>query len=213
MPRPLVAGLLILVALSLVPLAYFALARRTDSTEPRIQVVYDMDAQPRPGAQAESAFFADGRSARPPVAGTVARGALRTDRRYLDGHIDSVFVDAAPLPITRELLERGRERFDIFCAACHGLAGAGDGTVHVRAVALGEATWTRPADLTAATTVERPVGEIFTIISDGVRNMPAFRSQLATGDRWAIASYVRALQRAAHGTIDDVPADARSTLR
>jgi mono/diheme cytochrome c family protein len=213
MPRPLIMALVLVTALTLVPLGYFLRARHTDSTQPRIQVIFDMDDQPRPGTQAVSPVFADGRASRPPVAGTVARGELNSDPVLRDGHVDSVFTDTSPLPITAELLARGRDRFGIYCAPCHGLGGRGDGAVHARAVKLGEPGWTQPADLSGSTTVERPIGEIYAIINDGLRNMPPGRSLMPASDRWAVAAYVRALQRAAHGTMDDVPAEVRPTLR
>ncbi len=213
MPRPIIYVLAIMTVLTLVPLAYFARARQTDSAGTRLQVVFDMDAQPRFRAQAESDFFADGRAARPPVPGTVEYDRPPASPSFAAGHIDSVWVVSSPLPVTPELLARGRDRFDIYCAACHGLAGQGDGPVHARAVARNEGNWTPPANLTGQTTSERPIGEIFSIITHGVRNMPANASLMPAADRWAVATYVRALQRAANGTMDDVPADARPALR
>lgn len=213
MPRPLIYILAVLGALTLVPLSYLALMRSTDSPKPRIQVVFDMDSQPRFGAQTVSAFFTDGRNARTPVFGTIARGEARIDDAFELGKQDTTWIARMPVSITTPLLARGRERFDIFCASCHGLLGDGNSLVHQRASSLGEGTWTPPADITATITIRRPDGELFGFISSGVRNMPAYGPQIPTADRWAIVAYLRALQRAANGRVEDAPADQRSRLK
>jgi mono/diheme cytochrome c family protein len=213
MPKPLIYILVVLSAITLVPLAYLALMRSTDQPVPRIQVVYDMDTQPRAKAQTVSDFFSDGHSARRFPEGTVAQNEAATDDAYAFGKQDTTWITHLPVPITREMLTRGRERFDIFCASCHGRLGDGKSLVHQRASSLGEGTWTPPADITAKTTVDRPSGELFDIISNGVRNMPAYGPQIPVADRWAVVAYLRALQRAANGQLEDVPVDRRNRIQ
>jgi mono/diheme cytochrome c family protein len=146
--------------------------------------------------------------------GTVARGRLYADDAFAKGFEgDTVFVETIPVPVTMDLVNRGQERFDIFCATCHGLSGNGNGLVHLRAASLGEGTWTPPTDLTGQTVVERPVGHIYNTIKNGIRSMPAYGPQIDPEDRWAIVAYVRALQLSRNATIDDVPAADRAALQ
>lgn len=213
MPKPLIYILVVLSVVMLVPIAYLALMRSTDQSVPRIQVVYDMDDQPRAKAQTVNDFFDDGRSARVHVAGTVAYDEANLDDSFTSGRQDTTWLARSPKRSTSQLLSRGRERYDIFCAACHGLLGDGNSLVHQRASGLGEGTWTPPSDITGNTTVNRPDGELFNIITSGVRNMPAYGPQIPVDDRWAIVAYLRALQRAAGGRIEDVPADQRNRIQ
>ena len=217
MPRPIFYILLVVVALSLIPMGLIYKSMHSRKATPRIQVVYDMDQQYKAKNQTTNEFFADGVSMRRPPAGTVARGLLYADDAFGKGFKlaggDTVFVDEFPLPVTGEMMQRGRERFDIFCATCHGLSGNGNGLVHVRAASLGEGTWTPPTDLTGATVIERPAGHIYNTIANGIRNMPAYGSQIDPEDRWAIVAYVRALQLSRNATIDDVPATERAVLK
>ena len=217
MPRPVFYILLVLVALSLIPMGLIYKSMHSRKAEPRIQVVYDMDQQYKSKNQSASGFFADGVSMRQPPQGTVARGQLYADEAFGKGFgevgADTVYVEDFPMPITAEMMARGRERFDIFCATCHGLSGNGNGLVHVRAASLGEGTWTPPTDLTGTTVVERPVGHLYNSIKNGIRNMPAYGPQIDPDDRWAIVAYVRALQLSRNATVDDVPAADRAALK
>ncbi len=215
MPRLVIYIALILAALTLVPLSCVLKAQQDPAKrQPRIQIIPDMDAQPKFKPQAENAFFPDGRAMRLPVEGTVARGQLDADSRRFRGlESDSTHTTVFPLPVTADLLARGHERYQIFCAPCHGLGGAGNGTVHIRAEALQQGTWTPPTDLATQAVVERPVGHLFGTISAGIRNMPAYGDQIPVDDRWAIVAYVRALQRARNATLADVPEDVRRNLR
>lgn len=166
------------------------------SRKPPIEIIPDMDRQPRFRVQGETPFFADRRMSRPPVPGTIARGQLPA----------ASTPATIPAPLNMALLERGRERYDIFCAPCHDRTGAGRGIVAVRG------NW--PAgDLREARIREMSDREIFEVISNGRRTMPAYRYQIAEHDRWAIVAYVRALQRAASGTLSDVPVELRDQLR
>ncbi len=214
MPRPILYVLLALVALSLIPIGLIYKASHAGKNRTRIQVVHDMDQQTKSKAQSVNPFFADGMAMRHHPTGTVARGRLEDNDAYFRGttDIDTVFVDTFPVEVTREMVMRGRDRFVIHCAPCHGLAGAGDGLVHRHALALGEGTWTPPTDLASSTVVERPVGHLHNTIKNGIRNMPAYGPQITVEDRWAIVAWVRALQLSRNATIDDVPADVRATL-
>jgi len=214
MPRWLTAIVVILVALSWIPVALALRARVVKKTEPRIHIIPDMDNQPKVKAQSRFMLFADRRGMRPPVAGTVARGSLIGDPSLEFGRTaDDAWVEAIPVEMSMSLLERGRKRYDIFCSPCHGLSGYGDGMVARRADQLQEGTWTPPTSFHTELIRERPAGHIYNTISNGIRNMPAYGSQIPVDDRWAIVAYVRALQRSQNATIDDVPADLQAQLR
>ena len=213
MPRAIIYTGLILAALTFIPLAFIAKARVTDSKQPRLQIVPDMDQQPKFKAQASNHFFADGRAMRPPVPGSVARGELQADERFSSGQSGSEWVEVSPVPVTEAHLRRGQERYDIYCAACHGLTGSGDGMVSHRADQLQEGTWIPPTGLTSNVVIERPDGHIYNTISHGLRTMPAYGSQSPPADRWAIVAYVRALQRRINASLEDVPPEVRPSLR
>ncbi len=214
MPRPLIYIALVLVALTLVPIGCIYRARHAVKPHPRIQVVYDMDNQHYFQAQHENDFFPDGRAMRTPVAGTVARGDLRTDDPFYRGRVqgDTTFVTEFPVQVDSTLMARGRERFEIYCTPCHGLSGNGNGMVNIRAAALAEGTWTPPTDLRSKNVVERPVGHIYNTITNGIRNMPSYKDQIKPRDRWAIVAYVRALQLSRNASRDDLPAEASAAL-
>ena len=218
MPRPILYILAVVVALSLIPVGLIYRSHQSGKNRPRIQVVYDMDQQYKYKAQSENPFFSDGVAMRGVPDGAVARGMLREDDAMYLGmedlvaNPDTVFVTAFPLPVTPELMVRGQERYDVFCATCHAPSGNGQSLVHLRAQGLGEGTWTPPTDLTSDAVAERAVGHIYNTITNGIRAMPAYGSQIPPEDRWAITAYVRALQLARKATIDDVPADVRNAL-
>ena len=155
MPRPIFYILAVVVALSLIPAGLIYRSHQSSKTQPRIQVVYDMDQQFKYKSQAENPFFEDGVAMRGLPEGTVARGLLREDDALYRGmedlavNADTVFVTEFPLPVTADLLDRGQERYDIFCATCHAPSGNGQSLVHLRAQGLGEGTWTPPTDLAA----------------------------------------------------------------
>lgn len=166
------------------------------SRKPPLEFISDMDRQPKFRPQGETALFADRRMSRPPVAGTLARGQLRTGQ----------LPQRNPVSLDSALLERGRERYDIYCAPCHDRTGSGRGIVALRG------SWL-PSDLREERLRKVSDGEIFDTITHGRRTMPAYRFQIAERDRWAIVAYIRALQRAASGTLADVPPEIRSELR
>jgi mono/diheme cytochrome c family protein len=176
-------------------------SRRT----PPIQVFSDMKQQPKYLPQSQSGFFRDGRELRRAVPGTVARGFLKEDDVFYTGKRDGAYA-ANPLPLNGETLGRGQERFNIYCAPCHDQTGSGQGIVSQRA------SWIA-TNLTDPRIEHMADGEIFDTVTHGKRSMPAYRFQISERDRWAIVTYVRALQRAANGTIVDVPSELRSDLR
>jgi mono/diheme cytochrome c family protein len=157
-----------------------------------------------------SPFFGDGRGARHPVEGTVARGRLRDDRHLHEGKTSPLgapdeLADTFPMPVTRELVQRGQERYNIFCAPCHARTGDGDGMV-VRRGFQKPQTFHREELRTAK------VGHVFEVVSKGLGVMPGYAAQINAPDRWAIVAYVRALQLSRSARIDDVPEPQRSEL-
>jgi mono/diheme cytochrome c family protein len=212
MPRWVGSVLLVLATLALLPFACIYKARSSLSTTPRIHLVQGMDNQSRYKSQQVNPLFADTRAARPPVEGTVARGRLDEDDGLNLGLRDGAWVPTFPMPVTESVLKRGQERFQIYCAPCHGLAGAGDGIVAIRADRLQEGTWVPPSSLHSASVLARPVGHLFNTITNGIRTMPSYASQIPVADRWAIVAYVRALQRAGHSPAAVLTADERAKL-
>jgi len=212
MPRWLVLVLLVAVVVTWIPMALMVRARSVKTSKPRIHLIPDMDSQPKFKSQAGNDLFADRRAMRPPVEGTVARGALMDDDAVYRGKDGDGWVTTIPVPMTMALLERGRDRYGIYCAPCHGQAGYGDGMVAKTADELQEGTWTPPSSFHTDTVRERPAGQLFNSITHGIRNMPAHGPQIEVPDRWAIVAYVRALQRSQNASIDDVPAAERAGL-
>jgi mono/diheme cytochrome c family protein len=211
-PRWVVPTFAVLFVISLIPLAVIALARATNQPAPRINIIPDMDVQSKFKAQSENALFADGRAMRPPIAGTVARGQLKEDTAFFSGRSGNQWMPS-PIEVTEQVMHRGRERFEIYCSPCHGLGGFGDGMVAKRADELQEGTWTPPLSLHTDLVRTQPDGQIFNTISNGIRTMPSYASQISPADRWAIIAYVRALQRSQNARLEDVPADLQQTLR
>jgi mono/diheme cytochrome c family protein len=213
LPRWLIYTVVILVVASFIPIALIMRARVTTSEQPRIHIIPDMDNQPKYKAQSRNPLFADRRAMRPQVEGTVARGTTLGNPALTSGKVGEEWVEAIPVTVDMALIQRGRERYDIYCSPCHGLAGAGDGMVAKRADELMEGTWTPPTSFHTDLIRQRPVGHIYNTISNGIRNMPAYGTQIPVEDRWAVVAYVRALQRSQNATVDDVPPDIRAQLR
>ncbi len=216
MPKPLRYILLFVAVMAMVPPALVAQLRAVHSTKPRVHLVQDMDNQPKFRAQQANPLFADGRAMRPPVAGTVARGHLNDDEHFERGIVGGQWAATFPsqVPVDMALLDRGRERFNIYCRPCHGAAGYGDGMVNLRAMELmnlgtNGTTWVQPKSLHEQAIREQPVGQTFNSITNGVRNMPPYGSQITVRDRWAIVAYVRALQRSQNARESDAAAAGR----
>jgi mono/diheme cytochrome c family protein len=166
----------------------------------------DMHDQPKLIPLRQSAFFADGRSARPLVAGTVARGQLREDALLYTGKVNGADAAVFPFPIDEPTLRRGQERFDIFCAPCHARTGEGDGMVVRRG-------YRRPPSYHDDRLRSVPVGHFFDVITNGFGAMPDHAAQIKVEDRWAIAAYIKVLQLSAHASLDDVPPAERERLK
>ncbi len=160
----------------------------------------DMHVQPRQNPLSRSDFFTDQRSERPPVEGTVARGQLHEDAYFYTGKAGNNPGDYLPFPVTKEVLERGRERFDIYCAPCHSRVGDGNGFVPSRGFAR------RPPSFHIARLQKAPLGYFYDVITNGFGIMPDYASQIPPADRWMIVAYVRALQFSQNATRADVPA-------
>ena len=151
---------------------------------------------------------------RQPVPGTVARDQMVGDTHFHLGTVDGNYATTFPSQVTidMDLLERGRERFMIYCLPCHGVTGEGDGPVHQRAMQLlnlsptinNGTTWVQPKNLHEEAVVDQPVGQIYYTISNGKNNMAGYASQIDTRDRWAIAAYVQALQVAGDASKESV---------
>jgi mono/diheme cytochrome c family protein len=166
----------------------------------------DMHDQPKYLPLRPSDFFGDGRSERPLIEGTVARGHLDDDNTFFTGRgPDGKFVNEFPFPVTTAVMERGQNRFNIYCAPCHDRLGNGDGKIVRRG-------YRHPPSYHIDRLREVPNGYIYDVISSGFGAMPDYSAQIHPADRWAIVAYVRALQLAQNGKIDDVPADKRVDL-
>jgi mono/diheme cytochrome c family protein len=167
----------------------------------------DMQDQPKMKPYRGTTFFGDGLSARPPVEGTVARGYLRTDTEFFTGKKNKALssfstpviqaatgqnpypddIDVFPIPVTKEVVERGRERYDIFCTVCHGKTGYGDGMIVRRG-------FRKAASFHEDRLRNAPVGHFFDAMTNGWGAMPPYAPQIPVQDRWAITAYIRALQ-------------------
>jgi len=203
-PRIFVYSLLIAGCLALIPPVVFARMRATPSPNRPIHIFWDMDFQPKFKTQVANPLFADGRAMRPPVAGTVARGEAYADSHMFEGVVDGQWATSLPAGMATDAatLERGQQRFNIYCSACHGYAGFGDGAVNKRAMELvanaagpvNGTQWVAAKSLHDDTTRHQPMGQLFNTITHGIRNMAGYGAQIPTEDRWAIAAYVKALQ-------------------
>jgi mono/diheme cytochrome c family protein len=160
--------------------------------------------QPRYKPLAKSEFFGDGRSARPLVEGTVARGTLDPSAAT-GGSAPGLLATVLPVPLSRELLARGRERYGIFCAPCHDGTGGGRGMVVRRG-------YRPPPSLHIERLRDAPVGHLYDVMTRGLGAMPDYAQQIPPADRWAIAAYVRALQLSQRAGVADVPPQERARL-
>ncbi|MCX7717471.1 MAG: cytochrome c [Candidatus Sumerlaeaceae bacterium] len=159
----------------------------------------------QPLSKQKSEIFADNRSSRPLVEHTVARGHLRDGSLLYTGRVNGQFAEVFPFPVTREVLRRGQERYNIFCAPCHGQTGLGNGMIVQRGHAPA-------ASYHDDRLVTAPVGYFFDVITNGFGRMYAYNAQIAPEDRWAIVAYVRALQYSRRATLEDVPEAERVKL-
>jgi mono/diheme cytochrome c family protein len=261
LPKAIWLGALLVVLAGLIPAMIVLNMRAGYSTKPRFHVFFDMDFQPKKKAQQTTTIFADGRTMRPQVAGTIARGQLdEADSFYLgydpaklavadgvgsatklvslqdvakpaDGgatpppaataapaaaagapNMNLPWLDKLPIEANDANMKLGQTKFQVYCAACHGYAGYGDGLVHKRADALGQGFWIPPSSMHLDRIRAQPVGQIFHTITKGQGKMPGYAASLTPKERWAIALYVKALQKSQNASIEDIPVDKRSEL-
>jgi mono/diheme cytochrome c family protein len=184
------------------------------SEKPPIHPNLNMDFQQRFEEQEANPFFADGAAMRQPVPGTVARGHLRTTENasfYQGRDASGGFVGEIPVPVTEALLQRGQERYNIYCSVCHGLSGDGRGIVMAGNGGTGYGYTPAPtyhSDFLRGV----PDGYLYNVITNGVRTMPSYGHEVSPDDRWAIVAYIRALQRSQDAGPEDVPQPERERL-
>jgi mono/diheme cytochrome c family protein len=201
---------LLIFVLTVVGVVAIAGRRGSLSRRPPIELFPDMNRQPKLRPQTPSAFFADERSSRPPIPGTISR----EDNHYQDtpantGRVTGKtnFFDVLPVAVDATLLARGQQRFNINCSPCHGAQGDGNG-ITKRIKAMGTV-----GNLHDKRIVELADGEIFNTITYGKNLMGAYGPNVTVEDRWAIVAYLRALQLSRLGTMDDVPEPMRASLK
>jgi mono/diheme cytochrome c family protein len=154
----------------------------------------------------ESLFVKNVSTSRAPVEGTIARGTLQDDAAFFTGKTGGAAANALPFPLTAEVLNRGEERFNIYCTPCHGLSGRGDGMIVRRG-------YRQPPSFHVDRLQQAPLGHFYDVMTNGFGAMPDYRAQVAPEDRWAIAAYIRALQLSQRATTADVPADKLPELQ
>ncbi len=165
----------------------------------------DMQDQPRFKPLQRSSFFPDGRSARPLIEGTIARGHLQLNTAFFRGQVNGQFVSTPPLTVDAALLARGRDRFDIYCSPCHGRAGDGRGMVALRGFRY-------PPSFHSDRLRGVPDGYIYAVIANGYGAMSNYAYQLEPRDRWAVTEYVRVLQFSRNAQAADLDASDRDAL-
>lgn len=188
------------VALFLMLLLLSGCFQGRKSSKPPIHLNPNMDKQEKYKAQERSEFFANGSINRMPVEGTIARGELHEDTKYYFGKDENGdMIKTIPVAMTMELLQRGQERYNIFCSPCHGKTGEGNGIVVQRGML-------QPTSFYDKRLVDESDGQIFDVMSNGKNNMPAYKAQIPVKDRWAIVAYFRALQKSRSASQNDIPA-------
>jgi mono/diheme cytochrome c family protein len=161
--------------------------------------------QPRYDPLESSDFFADGMAARPRVANTVARGELSTNPFLDTGKIDGAEADGFPFAVTAAHIDRGQERFNIYCSECHGRVGDGNGMIPSRG-------FRHPPSFHTAALRNARTGHFFDVMTNGFGSMPPYGTMIPPQDRWAIVAYIRALQLSQNATVNDVPVADRAKL-
>lgn len=177
-----------------------ASCRGQTSEESPVHPIMNMDQQERFEPQERNEFFDDNRAMRQPVEGTVARGNLKADTAFYQGiNEDSSFVNEIPAKLTKSFLYRGKDRYEVFCTPCHGITGDGQGIImtnnygYVPAPSFHIDRLRNESD-----------GYLYSVIANGIRNMPSYAQQIPVKDRWAIVAYVRALQKSQNATEEEI---------
>ena len=165
----------------------------------------DMQDQPKYKNLRGSDFFADGKSARDQEEGTVAQGQLRQDPHFFEGKVDGVDATTFPMPVDRPLLQRGQERFNIYCSVCHGRTGEGNGMVVQRG-------FPAPPSYHIERLKQAPVGYIYNVITNGFGRMYSYAAEVEPRDRWAIVAYIRALQQSQDTDLTELSPEERGEL-
>jgi mono/diheme cytochrome c family protein len=155
--------------------------------------------QPSYNPYEASQFFPDGMSARPRIEGTVARGELQDNPFLETGKINGQVGNGFPMAVNAELVDRGQSRFNIYCSQCHGRVGDGNGMIPARG-------YRHPPSFHTDKLRNAPTGHFFDVMTNGFGAMPPYRTMITVQDRWAIVSYIRALQLSQNATVADVPA-------
>jgi mono/diheme cytochrome c family protein len=209
-PKSIWAVMIALGMLSLIPLVQIYKARATKSSQPHWHIFSDMDFQPKVKSDQPFPDFPDGRGNRGHVPGTVARGQLAADDLFDRGLRDGAWTTGLPPQITvdKAALDRGQERYNVYCAPCHGYDGAGHGIVPERVKRGGGAWEARNLVSPESTAITMPNGQLFNTISNGFNTMMGYAAQVPVADRWKIVLYVRALQRSQNATRDELPPGA-----
>ncbi len=166
----------------------------------------DMHDQPKYDRFKPSAFFDDGRTVRPIPANTIARGELKDTDEIHTGAKNGAFLETIPVPVNLDVLNRGWERFEIYCTPCHGYLGDGDGMIARRG-------FMSPPNLHSDRVRQLPPGYVYQVIANGYGAMPDYGTQIAVNDRWAIVAYLRALELSQNATIGDVPPGQRQSIQ
>ncbi|MFC1976632.1 c-type cytochrome, partial [Chloroflexota bacterium] len=169
---------------------------------------FHMRDQAKVQALQESQFYADGLAARPVPANTIPRGEwgeIKLNEHLYTGKIEGEFATTFPMPVTDELMQRGQDRYDIFCTPCHDRTGYGEGMIVQRG-------FRQPPSYHDDRLREQPVGYFYDVISNGIGGMYSYSDRVNPNDRWAIVVYIRALQRSQNATLDDVPEVEKSNL-
>ena len=179
--------------------------RGRPSAKPPIHINPNMDKQTKYTVQSRSNFFANNSAMREPVKGTVSRGNLHDNIAFYEGKDENGKFVSLPIKMNMKLLDRGQERYTIYCAVCHGQAGQGNGIVTQRGLLP-------PSTFHDERLRDKQDGYFFDIITNGKGNMPSYSHQVPAADRWAIVSYIRALQRSRNASLDDLPEIEKKTL-
>jgi cytochrome c553 len=165
----------------------------------------NMYQQPKKEIYDPSTLFADGASARPLVAGTIPREFDRSDTHLFEGTVNGNLAESFPYPVTRTVLERGQERYNTFCAVCHGLLGDGNGIVIQRG-------FPEPQTYHSDRLRQVPDGYFFNVITNGFGRMYPYGDRIMPEDRWAITAYIRALQLSQSANLEDFPPSEQERL-